>query len=170
MKLILKSTVMSFVLIGILSIYSISLKSIVPHEMACGAKIENILYSMGAPENDVPEIANAIIMASRQTGVSENLIIALMATESNFNKNALSVSGYSGLMQIPRQYTQYGGIKYIDINVLIGARIFKEKLYITGGDVHRAIILYKGWRPTDEKGIVNANRVMRIYTNINNRT
>jgi len=165
MKKIAKAMVIMFIMICIMIIYNALVSSIVPLKVSGSSNVENILYAMGAPEKDVPLIANAVRMASRQTDVPENLIIALMVSESNFDRNAVSVSGYTGLMQIPKQYD----MKYIDINVLVGARIFREKMYVTHGNVHKAIILYKGWGVTDEKGIYNADKVIRIYKNINDR-
>lgn len=163
MKNIAKTVIITLILISIIAYYHKLISSVIPLHIGGIGEIENVLYALGAPEKDIPAIANAVRMASRQTDIPENLIIALMVSESNFNRAAVSSSGYTGLMQIPKQYD----MKYIDVNVLIGARIFKEKLYMTHGNVHKAIILYKGWGVTDAKGIYNADKVIKIYKNIN---
>lgn len=156
---IIKTIAISIILMCIFIVYNNTLSSIVPLNTRGNTSIDDILFARGAPVKDIPHIAKAIKMAARQTDVSEYLILALMYTESAFDKEAVSVSGYYGLMQIP---SKYNDIAYIDVNVLMGARIFKEKLYMTHGDIRKAIILYKGWKVTDEKGIYNADKVIRI--------
>lgn len=130
--------------------------------------IEKNLHSLGAPPKHIKEISSAISMASKQTGISHQMITSLMFTESRFNPNAKSCLGYRGLMQIPYN------VKYIDANVLIGTRIFKDKLEldVVNGDMKRAIIAYKGWplvakSKKDEKevkeGQHEADKVIKVY-------
>jgi soluble lytic murein transglycosylase-like protein len=118
--------------------------------------IEQNLIQLGAPEKHRKEIARAIRMASRQTGISHELITALMLTESSFKPDAKSCLNYHGLMQIPYD------VKFIDANVLIGTRILQEHIRMSKGDLNKAIITYKGWKVTDEKGIYNAKKVMDL--------
>jgi hypothetical protein len=59
-------------------------------------------------------------------------------------------------MQVP--YSVY----YEDANVLIGARIFMEKLKITKGDYRKALVLYKGWSLGDPKGLAQADKVINL--------
>jgi hypothetical protein len=59
-------------------------------------------------------------------------------------------------MQIPYD------VKFIDANVLIGTRILQEHIRMSKGDLNKAIITYKGWKVTDEKGIYNAKKVMDL--------
>lgn len=118
------------------------------------------LRRLGAPEKHINDISSAIVMASKQTGLSPNLIIALMYTESTFDHKAVSSLNYRGLMQIPYD------VRYIDANVLIGARIFKDKLKIANGDVRKAICFYKGWQYSDAKGRKQADKVIKIYNKL----
>ena len=50
---------------------------------------------------------------------------------------------------------------FTDVDILYGARILKEKLRLTGGDLFEALTLYKGGdRLLARK---EANRVLEIY-------
>lgn len=109
------------------------------------------------------EVINAAVVASKQTGLSEEFILALMYTESTFRKNAVSSKNYQGLMQIPQK------IHYADANCIIGSRIFLEKLKMANGDKRKAIGLYKGYGSYSEKkwtvskeGYMKADHVLRI--------
>ena len=109
------------------------------------------------------EVINAAVVASKQTGLSGEFILALMYTESSFKKKAVSSKNYQGLMQIPQK------IHYPDANCLIGSRIFLEKLEMANGDKRKAIGLYKGYGSYIEKkwtvskeGYMKADHVLRI--------
>ncbi len=109
------------------------------------------------------EVINAAVVASKQTGLSGEFILALMYTESSFKRNAVSNKNYQGLMQIPQK------IHYPDANCLIGSRIFLEKLEMADGDKRKAIGLYKGYGSYIEKkwtvskeGYMKADHVLRI--------
>jgi hypothetical protein len=49
-----------------------------------------------------------------------------------------------------------------DVNTLIGAKIFMEKLKITDGDHRKAIIIYKGWKLNDPEGKRQADKVIAL--------
>lgn len=87
---------------------------------------------------EADEIARAVVKAVEDTGLDGSLLIALMKTESNFKRYAVSSKNYQGLMQTP------GHSGYPDIDVLWGARILQEKLRITNQDLPKALALYKG--------------------------
>jgi len=108
---------------------------------------------LGSPSS---KVLDAVGVASKQTGLSETFISALMFTESNFNPKAVSSKNYQGLMQIPHK------VHYEDANCIIGSKIFLEKLKITGGDYKKAIILYKGWSTSDPEGHRQAQKVMDL--------
>ena len=114
------------------------------------------------------KILNAIHVASKQTKLSETLLLSLIYSESSFNTKAISSKNYQGLMQIPKQYSPVS--RYEDINVLIGARIFAEKLIITKGNYRNALILYKGWRIGDTDGIKEANKVIDLIEKLQRAT
>jgi len=109
------------------------------------------------------EALKAVEIAASQTGLSEPFLLVLMFTESSFDPKAVSKKNYRGLMQIP--YPVY----YHDANMLIGARIFLEKLKITKGDYRKAIIIYKGWPMDHPEGIRQADKVLNLTKKIKER-
>ena len=135
-------------------------KMFIPVSLKDDNIVELKLLKLGAPQNKVKSLADAITVASKQTDISSNLLIALIYTESSFNHNAKSSKNYNGYMQIP--YI----LPWADANVLIGARILKEKLRITDGDLKKALCLYKGWKVTDSRGLFEANKVIKLYKSI----
>jgi soluble lytic murein transglycosylase-like protein len=107
------------------------------------------------------KIIDAVEMASKQVPIlPDYFIIALMHSESGFDPKATSKKNYKGLMQIPF------AIYYEDVNVLIGARIFKEKLKITDGDFRKAITIYKGWPVNHPEGKRQADKVLMLARKI----
>uniref|UniRef100_A0A6M3IM99 Putative transglycosylase n=1 Tax=viral metagenome TaxID=1070528 RepID=A0A6M3IM99_9ZZZZ len=106
------------------------------------------------------KVLRAVEIASRQTGLSEPFILALIFTESGFDPKAISRKNYKGLLQIP--YAVY----YEDANVLIGAWIFMEKLRITNGNFKKAVIIYKGYPLTDQRGHQQADKVLKLTKQI----
>jgi hypothetical protein len=88
----------------------------------------------------------------RQLGIDPLLIVAVMAVESSFNPIAESVAGAKGLMQIIPKYHQdkfaeFGGEQSAfdpRTNILVGARIIREYLSASSGDVFTALQTYAG--------------------------
>lgn len=111
------------------------------------------LKSMGI---DSEVIAQAVDLASRQSGLSTEFLMALMYTESEGKVMAVSCKGYKGLMQIP--YRAY----YPDANMLIGAHIFNEKMKEAHHNVEKALCLYKGYPIGSERGEMKARQVLRL--------
>jgi len=102
------------------------------------------------------KVTQAISLASQQTGLSPELLMALMFTESTFKQNIVSNKNYQGLMQIPWK------IYWEDANTLTGARILLEKLSLTKGNIKDALVLYKGWKLHDKKGEYEADKVITL--------
>ena len=105
------------------------------------------------------EIAKAI-------GVSPELILALMYTESRFDMKALSpTKQYKGLMQTP-----WASKEYADVDVLYGARILEEKMKSSharkpnGVDMRTAIAMYKGG--LSRQAFSQADEVLRLYNTL----
>lgn len=114
-----------------------------------------VLNRLHAPKDRIPEMESALRLASDRTGIDGKLLAVLAFTESNFKKTAVSGKGYKGLMQTP------SASFFTDVDILYGARILKEKLRLTGGNLLEALTLYKGGdRPSARK---QANRVLAIY-------
>lgn len=103
------------------------------------------------------EMAISIDMVSKRTRIPQEFIIALMYTESTGNKNAVSCKGYKGLMQIPHN------VFYEDANLLIGARIFQEKMKLTNNNMEEALCLYKGYEIGSVRGKQQAQKVLSLY-------
>lgn len=93
-------------------------------------------------------IAHAVKLATRETGISSNMILALMKTESEFNERAVSPKRYKGLMQTP-----FASFDYPDVDTLYGARILQDKMVEAKGNTLLALSLYKGGK----------NKVARKY-------
>ena len=120
-----------------------SLASQIDQVVSTSTNITSYIYLIQRLNSNVPfseaqKIAIAVDKAADETRISGYLIICLMKTESNFNKHAISYKFYKGLMQTP----EYSG--YIDIDILWGARILREKLGMTHHDLRKALALYKG--------------------------
>jgi soluble lytic murein transglycosylase-like protein len=80
-----------------------------------------------------------------------------MYTESTGNKFAVSCKGYKGLMQIPHN------VFYEDANLLIGARIFLEKMQLANNNMENAVALYKGYPINSDRGKQQAKKVLSLY-------
>lgn len=157
MKHTLETVSMMFLMIVLMFQFHMFNKMLIPIAMVNDNMMELKLINLGAPKNKVKPLAVAIRIASIQTDISSNLLIALMYTESSFDQQARSNKNYKGYMQIPHD------VWYADANVLIGARILKEKLSVTGGDLIKALCLYKGWKTNDKRGLYEANKVIKLY-------
>ncbi len=103
------------------------------------------------------EMAVSIDMVSQKTKLPQEFIIALMYTESTGNKFAVSCKGYKGLMQIPHN------VFYEDANLLIGARIFLEKMQLANNNMENAVALYKGYPINSDRGKQQAKKVLSLY-------
>jgi soluble lytic murein transglycosylase-like protein len=129
-------------------------KLIIPIQIT---KSEATLMKLQTVGINSEKMAKAIDLASQQTGLSSEFLIALMHTESTGNIKAVSSKGYRGLMQIPF------AVYYADANMLIGAHIFNEKMQQADGDVVKAILLYKGYPLGSERGLQQAKKVLALY-------
>jgi len=116
-------------------------------------QVAAIKHGLGDPGE---KILKAVQLASGQTGLSQPFILSLMHSESSFKPYTVSSKQYHGLMQIKPM------IFYEDVNVLMGARVFLEKLELTKGNVREAIVLYKGFRDDPKRGRMLADKVLRL--------
>jgi len=105
------------------------------------------------------KLASSYDMATNSTGISQEMLIALTYTESNFKQKAVSSKNYKGLMQIPYP------LWHSDTNILVGAHILNEKIRISNGDIRKAIALYKGYGNT-AKGLQKADEVLILYNKL----
>jgi len=121
-------------------------------------KLVTLLLTMGAKKENVQKISNGIKLAEQVTGVKPKMTVAIICSESEFNKNARSKKGYKGLMQTPVK------TDYEEVDILYGAMIFKEKLAIANGDVLKGLALYKGG--DNPEAWKEARKTMALYNKI----
>ena len=117
------------------------------------------LKQLNAPTEMIPELTEAIDNAARATNTSPLLLVALIHTESTFKIDAQSNKNYKGLMQTP-----WASKKWSDVDILIGARILREKLDMTKNDLIKALSLYKGGN--NPVALKQAIHTMDIYKNL----
>ncbi|MFK4446185.1 soluble lytic murein transglycosylase-like protein [Caballeronia udeis] len=94
-------------------------------------------------------IAQAVISAANEYAMSPALLLAVIATESGFDRQAVSVAGAQGLMQIlpaahPQVLASGNDLTEPAENVRIGSSILREYLDASGGDLGVALKRYSG--------------------------
>jgi soluble lytic murein transglycosylase-like protein len=94
-------------------------------------------------------IARAVLDAANRFAMSPALLLGVIATESGFNRCAVSPAGARGLMQVlPSAHPGMvsGGKDLSDpvVNVAIGSSILREYLDDSGGDLASALSRYSG--------------------------
>jgi soluble lytic murein transglycosylase-like protein len=129
-------------------------------------EIKKDIKSLEPSVSRLTELSNAVYTSHQSTGLNPKLIIALMYTESGFNKNAIGPKNrtnirYKGLMQTP------SATHFSDVDTLHGARILREKLQITDQNLREALALYKGGRNSIARG--QADHVLKIYHQLQKR-
>lgn len=100
------------------------------------------------PEAPADEIAEAVMVASNETGIDASWLIAKLKQESYFDPNAVSRTGCRGLAQMCRRASKDMGLAWDAAfdpyeNVLAGARYLKRQLDRTG-DMRAALVRYNG--------------------------
>jgi soluble lytic murein transglycosylase-like protein len=87
-------------------------------------------------------IAHAVLDAANRFAMSPALLLGVIATESGFNRRAVSSAGAKGLMQV----LPSGGKDLSDpvVNVAIGSTILRGYLDASGGDLNSALSRYSG--------------------------
>lgn len=154
MRTILKGMVL-LIMFVVLGWELISLQgNLLPVELLSVSPAQQALTKMGIQNLS---LANSYDFATQQTGISQEMLIALTHTESSFRSNAVSSKGYCGLMQIPQR------LESKDAHVLEGATILKNKIRIADGDIRKALSLYKGYPVNDRRGQEQVEKVMKLY-------
>src|ERR1039457_562842 len=85
-----------------------------------------------------PSLNNIISRAAKRYGVEESLIKAVIKTESNFSRTAVSHAGAQGLMQLMPATAASLGVSdpfNPEQNVMAGTRFLKDMLNRYGGDM-----------------------------------
>jgi soluble lytic murein transglycosylase-like protein len=93
---------------------------------------------------DVP-FAEFIAASARARGVAAELVASVIAVESNFNPNAVSLKSARGLMQLmPETAARFGVTNVFDPrqNIDAGTRYLKELLLRYNGDLAKTLAAY----------------------------
>jgi len=97
------------------------------------------------------EVVKAAHLAGERVGIDPLLVLAVIAVESSFDPNAVSLAGAEGLMQVVPRYhgntlEMHGGsdaMRDPETNVLVGARILDQYIRRTGS-LERGLQRYNG--------------------------
>lgn len=116
---------------------------------------------LGAKYRTAPSAIEALIVEadrlSKTYQLSPNLLIAVMAIESNFHPYIQSEAGAQGLMQVmpaihARRYEKYGGkSSFIDpvVSLKVGAEILRDCVKLKGSETE-ALRFYFGGGPASD--------------------
>ena len=111
---------------------------------------------LGAKYRVSPAMLEILIVESdklsKTYGLSPNLVIAVMAIESNFHPYIQSEAGAQGLMQVmpvihAKRYEKFGGkSSFIDpiVSLKVGAEILRDCMKLKGGSEDEALRFYFG--------------------------
>ena len=122
-------------------------------------ELKEVLLKLGCPSKNANKMTTAVLEGADKISIDPKLIAALIRTESDFDKKAVSEKGYKGLMQTPIATHQWE-----DVDVLIGCRILEEKIGYAKGDIRLALALYKGGNnPMARK---QAEQVITLYRSL----
>ena len=111
------------------------------------AASKSVSVSSSTGSADMQKIRNVVSAASKKYGVDENLILAIIKQESDFNPNDTSGCGAAGLMQVmPENFSHTGITDAYDINQNVngGTKLFKEYLDQYNGNTEMALMAYNG--------------------------
>jgi len=103
----------------------------------------------------VLDLVKTAHVVGRKYNIDPTLLVAVIAVESSFNPIAESVAGAKGLMQIIPQFhqekfTEFGGEKAVfdpHANIAVGAKIIREYLQASAGNLFTALQTYAGALP-----------------------
>lgn len=106
----------------------------------------------------VLDLVKTAHVVGRQYNVDPMLLVAVIAVESSFNPIAESVAGAKGLMQIiphyhQEKFTEFGGEQSVfdpRANIAVGAKIIREYLQASSGNLFTALQTYAGALPDRE--------------------
>jgi soluble lytic murein transglycosylase-like protein len=122
--------------------------------------------SSTTPSDKASSLDGIIRKASQRFGVEESLIKAVIKAESNFNPQAVSSAGASGLMQLMPATARGLGVKDSfdpEQNVMGGTRFLKDMLNRYDGNLNAALAAYN-WGPGNvDKGGTFLPRETRAY-------
>ena len=113
-----------------------------PPEMVRGFVPDEIVDEIAAADGDLRTLARA---AAERYGLDPELVLAVVAVESNFEPRAVSRKGAQGLMQLmPGTAGDLGVVDALDAanNLDGGARYLQALLRLYRGDLRKALAAY----------------------------
>jgi len=95
------------------------------------------------------KILKTVHYEARRAGLDPELVLAVIQTESNFDRFAISSAGAQGLMQImPFWLDEIGqpedNLFHITTNIRFGCTILSHYLQLENGNLYRALARYNG--------------------------
>lgn len=134
-----------------------------------GVKSSNVISATGT---NAERIDKAIADSSTKYGVDENLIRAIIKTESNFDPNVVSPAGAKGLMQLmPCNIEHYGVTDPFSIeeNIDAGTRHINDYLKTYNNDLNMALAAYNfGPGNMASRGISSSSDFYKLPTETKN--
>lgn len=119
-----------------------------------------------AKGEELEQIYNAVDKYSSKYGVDQNLVLAIIKQESNFDSSVVSHAGAMGLMQLMDFNCEaYGVTDPFDIeqNIEGGVRHIKEYLDMFGGNVEMALMAYNGGPGTmSRRGVTSSSDLYKM--------
>ena len=101
------------------------------------------------PDSESLKILQAVYRESNNSALEPDIVLAVIAIESSFNRYAVSTAGAQGLMQImPFWKDEIGrpgdNLMDIDTNIQYGCKILQFYLQREDGNLSRALARYNG--------------------------
>ena len=125
-----------------------------------------------ASKAELEKIYSAVKKASKEYGIDENLIYAVIKQESDFDSTCTSSVGAAGLMQImPANFSHLGISDAYDVdqNVNGGTKLLKEYLNQYGGDIQMALMAYNGGPGTmQRRGVSSSSDLYKMPSETQN--
>jgi soluble lytic murein transglycosylase-like protein len=117
----------------------------VPPDARVTAENQDLFSALPDGPSAIPDFGRYIAAASREHGVSEELIRAIIKTESEFDPKVVSGRGACGLMQLMPLTAKSNGVvdcKDARENIRGGTRYLKSLLKRYGGSVSLSVAAY----------------------------
>lgn len=123
----------------------------------------------GVPVDLSRRIVSSAFTEAQSTGLSPQLLLAVMERESGFQPKVRSSAGAVGLMQVMGKFHSHKlerpgmDLTHPETNIKLGALVLKEYLEKTGGNLQKALFGYSGGAKT------YAGRVLSTYQELKNK-